>query len=218
MMHQPCIVDLKMGKQTWDPVATEEKQRKEDSKYVECKTKLGFCIPGLHTHHISSGGELRKYGRDYGKKLNERTAIDGECWLGLKRKWNLWTNICKVNFQIQYNISFPFFCSLPSHFSTENFPQYWFRLLSSSNHTDSSEIVGHSEMDESPKEIQILLELDPHCLRLSCAEAILGAKEAVSSGELWSVGEGKRGCFDLQSTAHSYLSSNPKISFIIKWL
>lgn len=79
MMHQPCIVDLKMGKQTWDPVATEDKQRKEDSKYVECKTKLGFCIPGLHTHHISSGGELRKYGRDYGKKLNERTAIDGEC-------------------------------------------------------------------------------------------------------------------------------------------
>jgi inositol-polyphosphate multikinase len=75
-MQQPCIMDLKIGKQTWDPCASEEKRKKEDGKYVDCKNNLGFCIPGFQTHHILSNS-FKKYGRDYGKKLNERTAIDG---------------------------------------------------------------------------------------------------------------------------------------------
>ncbi|XP_049774458.1 inositol polyphosphate multikinase isoform X1 [Schistocerca cancellata] len=72
---EPCVMDVKIGKQTWDPEATEEKIKNEQKKYMECKRDLGFCIPGFQVYKISNG-KLMKYGKDYGKRLNKSSVID----------------------------------------------------------------------------------------------------------------------------------------------
>jgi len=74
-MLEPCVIDLKMGTRTWDPMATQEKKLTEDSKYKDCKETVGFCIPGFQTFHISSG-VYKKFGKEYGKKLNQNTVTD----------------------------------------------------------------------------------------------------------------------------------------------
>lgn len=77
-MQEPCIIDLKMGRRTWDPLASAEKKTAEDGKYVNCKTTVGFCVPGFQTFHIANDGAYKKYGKEYGKKLNENTVKEGE--------------------------------------------------------------------------------------------------------------------------------------------
>ncbi|XP_062558675.1 inositol polyphosphate multikinase [Armigeres subalbatus] len=74
-MHEPCIMDVKIGCRTWDPQASEEKRRAEESKYQACKQNYGFCIPGFQVYSIANGRRMR-YGKDYGKKLTEVTAKD----------------------------------------------------------------------------------------------------------------------------------------------
>lgn len=74
-MLEPCAIDMKIGRRTWDPLATDAKRSAEDSKYVNCKNTLGFCIPGFQTFHIESGN-YKKFGKEYGKKLNENTVKD----------------------------------------------------------------------------------------------------------------------------------------------
>lgn len=75
-MLEPCVIDLKMGGRTWDPMATQEKKQAEDGKYKQCKGTIGFCVPGFQTFHIASGN-YKKFGKEYGKKLNENTIVDG---------------------------------------------------------------------------------------------------------------------------------------------
>ncbi|XP_021922265.1 inositol polyphosphate multikinase isoform X2 [Zootermopsis nevadensis] len=72
---EPCIMDVKIGRQTWDPEASLEKRKNEDQKYSECKQDLGFCIPGFQVHRISTGNVM-KLGKDYGKNLNKTTVRD----------------------------------------------------------------------------------------------------------------------------------------------
>lgn len=72
---EPCIMDVKIGKRTWDPDATYEKMASEQQKYQDTKRDFGFCIPGFQVYKLSNG-KLRKYGKDYGKKLNKETLID----------------------------------------------------------------------------------------------------------------------------------------------
>jgi len=43
--HNPCIIDIKMGKVTWDPDATDTKRKREESKYPPLK-KTGFQLLG----------------------------------------------------------------------------------------------------------------------------------------------------------------------------
>lgn len=76
-MLEPCVMDIKMGQRTWDPLAPPTKRDSEDAKYKQCKETVGFCVPGFQVYQISSGNFL-KYGRDYGKKLNQNTVKDGE--------------------------------------------------------------------------------------------------------------------------------------------
>ncbi|XP_050347566.1 inositol polyphosphate multikinase [Nymphalis io] len=76
-MLEPCIMDVKIGRRTWDPLATEEKIKKEQSKYKQCKEEYGFCIPGYQVYKLATG-KLQKYNKEYGKKLHGpmvRTAI-----------------------------------------------------------------------------------------------------------------------------------------------
>ncbi|XP_043471797.1 inositol polyphosphate multikinase [Leptopilina heterotoma] len=74
-MSEPCVMDIKIGKRTWDPLAGEEKQIAEGKKYVESRRAYGFCIPGFQVYRLSDG-QLRKFGKDYGKQLNEKSVIE----------------------------------------------------------------------------------------------------------------------------------------------
>ncbi|XP_058829566.1 inositol polyphosphate multikinase [Topomyia yanbarensis] len=74
-MLEPCVMDVKIGCRTWDPLATPEKRKAEESKYQACKQNLGLCIPGFQVYSIANGRRMR-YGRDYGKKLTEVTVRD----------------------------------------------------------------------------------------------------------------------------------------------
>ncbi|CAG4988275.1 unnamed protein product [Colias eurytheme] len=67
-MLEPCIMDVKIGKRTWDPLASEDKIARERSKYAACKSQWGFCIPGYCVRRLDSGRLLR-YGKDAGKRL-----------------------------------------------------------------------------------------------------------------------------------------------------
>ncbi|GLV34456.1 Inositol phosphate kinase 2 [Carabus blaptoides fortunei] len=68
-LKEPCIIDIKIGKRTWDPLATNDKIQNETTKYMESKRDAGFSIPGFQVRNIRDG-KLYKYGKDYGKKLN----------------------------------------------------------------------------------------------------------------------------------------------------
>lgn len=46
-------------------------------KYVKCKESVGFCIPGFQTFHIASGN-YKKFGKEYGKKLDENSIVEGK--------------------------------------------------------------------------------------------------------------------------------------------
>lgn len=45
------------------------------SKYVRCKENVGFCIPGFQVFSISAG-KIKRYGKEYGKSLDENTVIE----------------------------------------------------------------------------------------------------------------------------------------------
>lgn len=76
-MLEPCVIDIKIGRRTWDPLAPTQKRESEDSKYKQCKETVGFCIPGFQVYQIASGS-YKKFGRDYGKKLDQNTVKDGK--------------------------------------------------------------------------------------------------------------------------------------------
>lgn len=79
-MAEPCVIDIKIGKRTWDPLATHEKILAEEQKYEACKQNLGFCIPGFQVYDIKTG-RIKKFGKEYGKKLNQNTVKDGMCYI-----------------------------------------------------------------------------------------------------------------------------------------
>ncbi|XP_033153228.1 inositol polyphosphate multikinase [Drosophila mauritiana] len=71
---KPCVMDVKMGKRTWDPESSPNKRKLEEAKYVMCKQKLGLCLPGFQVYlpkeeHTQETTILR-HGKDYGKSLN----------------------------------------------------------------------------------------------------------------------------------------------------
>ncbi|XP_053670316.1 inositol polyphosphate multikinase-like [Anopheles nili] len=67
----PCVMDVKIGRRTWDPLATLEKRKAEESKYQACRQRFGLCLPGFQVYHVQAGGKLVRHGKDYGKKLTE---------------------------------------------------------------------------------------------------------------------------------------------------
>lgn len=75
-MIEPCVMDIKIGKRTWDPLATPEKILAEEQKYEACKQNLGFCIPGFQVFDIKSG-RVKRFGKEYGKKLNQNSVREG---------------------------------------------------------------------------------------------------------------------------------------------
>ncbi|XP_058803580.1 uncharacterized protein LOC131671290 isoform X2 [Phymastichus coffea] len=74
-MSEPCVMDVKIGKRTWDPEATAEKRITEEDKYAVVKNNYGFCIPGFQVYRLPSG-ELHKFDKNYGKQLNSQTLVE----------------------------------------------------------------------------------------------------------------------------------------------
>ncbi|XP_035893823.1 inositol polyphosphate multikinase-like isoform X1 [Anopheles stephensi] len=72
----PCIMDVKIGRRTWDPLATPEKRKAEESKYRACRQRFGLCIPGFQLYSVRDGGQLIRHGKDYGKQLTEDNIRD----------------------------------------------------------------------------------------------------------------------------------------------
>ncbi|XP_066589493.1 inositol polyphosphate multikinase isoform X2 [Prorops nasuta] len=83
---EPCVMDIKIGKRTWDPTATEKKKEEENLKYVKSKEVYGFCITGFQVYSVFTG-ELKKFDKDYGKKLDRETVVEA-----LKMFLNINTN------------------------------------------------------------------------------------------------------------------------------
>ncbi|XP_048510648.1 inositol polyphosphate multikinase isoform X2 [Athalia rosae] len=74
-MSEPCVMDVKIGKQTWDPLAGPAKRAGEEKKYAKCKENYGFCIPGFQVYRLSTGF-IKKYSKDYGKKLDKEMVVE----------------------------------------------------------------------------------------------------------------------------------------------
>jgi len=52
---------------------TRKKISVEKEKYAACKNNLGLCIPGFQIHSITEKGKLKRFSKDYGKKLTPHT-------------------------------------------------------------------------------------------------------------------------------------------------
>lgn len=75
-MIEPCVMDIKIGKRTWDPLAGPAKKLKEDFKYKEMKQAHSFCIPGFQYYDIMNG-VLHKFDKNYGKKMKPDSIFEG---------------------------------------------------------------------------------------------------------------------------------------------
>ncbi|KAH8266459.1 hypothetical protein KR044_000383 [Drosophila immigrans] len=71
-MARPCVMDVKVGRRTWDPLSSAQKREIEQQKYAMCKQNLGLCLPGFQVYQAQPDGQtiLIRHGRDYGKSLN----------------------------------------------------------------------------------------------------------------------------------------------------
>ncbi|XP_011504519.1 PREDICTED: inositol polyphosphate multikinase [Ceratosolen solmsi marchali] len=74
-MSEPCVMDVKIGRRTWDPLAGPAKRASEELKYADSKRAYGFCIPGFQVYRIPAG-TLGKYDKDYGKRLDTQTTVE----------------------------------------------------------------------------------------------------------------------------------------------
>lgn len=78
-MRRPCVMDVKIGARTWDPLATASKITAESEKYAACKELLGFCIPGFQVYERPQGDgdalNVQRFGKDFGKSLTLRLEV-----------------------------------------------------------------------------------------------------------------------------------------------
>ncbi|XP_014609930.1 PREDICTED: inositol polyphosphate multikinase [Polistes canadensis] len=74
-MAEPCVMDIKIGKRTWDPLASEEKKISEERKYAQLKEAYGFCITGFQVYCLPNG-ELKKFDKNYGKMLTPEGVVE----------------------------------------------------------------------------------------------------------------------------------------------
>ncbi|CAJ0602459.1 unnamed protein product [Cylicocyclus nassatus] len=71
---RPAILDIKMGKITYDPFANKEKREKESGKYPPQKI-LGFRLLGYRMHR--NNGEVIVKDKEWGKAHDEHNVLDG---------------------------------------------------------------------------------------------------------------------------------------------
>lgn len=74
-LHEPRIMDIKIGYQTYEPGAPKEKIMSEEAKYTGTKKSYGFCIPGFQIYNKETG-KREKYGKEFGKHLKKDSVIN----------------------------------------------------------------------------------------------------------------------------------------------
>jgi len=71
----PCVMDIKIGAQTWDPNATKEKILHEKSKYIGTKEPLGLSLTGMQYYNLSLQQDKRM-DKNFGKTIVKSSFIE----------------------------------------------------------------------------------------------------------------------------------------------
>jgi 1D-myo-inositol-tetrakisphosphate 5-kinase/inositol-polyphosphate multikinase len=75
---KPCVMDLKLGTQTYEPDAPQEKCLRESGKYPQ-QELFGFRIVGMRIYdpkHVDADAKgFRHFGKDYGRSLATRESL-----------------------------------------------------------------------------------------------------------------------------------------------
>ncbi|KAL5241414.1 hypothetical protein ACI65C_008824 [Semiaphis heraclei] len=76
-MKKPCVMDVKIGSQTWEPGCSEKKKNDENAKYTKCKEQWSFCIPGFQVYDLLNSNlvQPQKYDKEFGKSLDPGKVI-----------------------------------------------------------------------------------------------------------------------------------------------
>lgn len=83
--RRPCVMDVKIGAQTYDPLAPPEKVALEEAKYL-WGWQLGFRILGMRVFDHSEQ-KYHVYGKDYGLKQTPDTILEAfKTFLGMTRQ------------------------------------------------------------------------------------------------------------------------------------
>lgn len=62
----PCLIDIKMGQQTFEPTASASKKAREQAKYPH-QESMGFRITGMKVWQLQ--GNYENWGKEYGRSL-----------------------------------------------------------------------------------------------------------------------------------------------------
>ncbi|KAL4640998.1 inositol polyphosphate multikinase-like [Arapaima gigas] len=73
--NKPCIMDVKMGQQSYDPYASQEKREQQISKYPLME-EIGFLVLGMRIYQVTSDS-YKTYNQQYGRNLVKDTIKDG---------------------------------------------------------------------------------------------------------------------------------------------
>ena len=68
-LELPCIMDVKIGAQTWDPDASKDKIASESKSYPGTKKPFGFSICGMLIHSLKDDEDEEKLGKNFGRSL-----------------------------------------------------------------------------------------------------------------------------------------------------
>lgn len=75
---KPCVIDLKMGTETFEPTASDEKKARESSKYPS-QAEFGFRIVGMRFYdpsHVDANSEgFRLFDKNFGRSLRTRDQL-----------------------------------------------------------------------------------------------------------------------------------------------
>lgn len=73
-----CVLDVKIGRVTSMPDATDAKRIHEAGKYLGTRKPFGFSVPGM-TYHDLSSGQTVKLDKAFGKQLNATNIVEALC-------------------------------------------------------------------------------------------------------------------------------------------
>ncbi|KAH0518089.1 Inositol polyphosphate multikinase [Microtus ochrogaster] len=73
--NKPCIMDVKIGRKSYDPFASSEKIQQQVSKYPLME-EIGFLVLGMRVYHVHSDS-YETQNQHYGRSLTKETLKEG---------------------------------------------------------------------------------------------------------------------------------------------
>lgn len=74
--NKPCIMDVKIGRKSYDPFASAEKIQQQVSKYPLME-EIGFLVLGMRVYHLHSDS-YETQNQHYGRGLTKESLKEGE--------------------------------------------------------------------------------------------------------------------------------------------